>query len=104
MYAIPKFLTRSHGLIACYPELRMRLAEPDILPGLKVVVPTSGCTSFQGKMEPLVCLFEFLFRSFALSDIAIDADHSRRLPGLVHKYLPPPNYPMNASVRPNYAP
>src|SRR6516164_9895391 len=104
MYAIPKFLTRSQGLIGCHPELRMRLAEPDILTGFKIVIPTSGCTSFHGKVEPLICFGEFLFRSFALGGIAIDADHSRRLPRLVHKYLPPCSYPMHASVRPNHAP
>ena len=65
--------------MACHPELRMRRAEPDILTGFKIVIPTSGCTSFHSKLEPLVCFGEFLFceptrlfTPFPVTDVTAD--------------------------------
>src|SRR6516225_9972983 len=74
MYMIPKFLTRSQGLIGCHSELGMRRAEPNILTSLKVIIPTSDRARVNRKMKSLIRGGEFLFRELAVGNINTNPD------------------------------
>src|SRR5215813_2653897 len=45
-----------------------------------------------------------LLRELAFSEIDVDADHSRRLTGFIHKSLPASHNPMNTFTRPDNSP